>query len=221
MFLQNNSACAAFTHCGLVSSNSIIWIMVTTGPGDTLSPVQQQAFTWIVTLTTSFSNISIKIWNIWLKKILKMLPIFFRPQWVNTPLRPGQSAHATRWPLPAGQESIWDTNLAFRIKTLRPRDKIANILRISFSNEILYQRKFYILINVTPKFVPKGWTDDNSALVKLLACWWTGNLSVTIMTQFPQICTTRPQWVNIHIDWFSEVLFMIDPPFHHIIYSLY
>ena len=61
-------------------------------------------------------------------------------------------------------------------------DKMANV--INFMN--FYEWKFRILIEILPKFVPKGQIDNNSELVQVMARRRIGDkpLSGPMLTQF-------------------------------------
>ena len=67
-----------------------------------------------------------------------------------------------------------------------------NIFRCIFMNE-----KFYILIKISLKFVPKGPIDNNPALVQIMAWRRIGDkpLSEQILTRFTD-AYTRGRWVN-------------------------
>ena len=54
-----------------------------------------------------------------------------------------------------------------------------------------YNKKVWILLKVSWKFVPKVWINNIPALVQIMA--WRRPMMVSLPTH---ICVTRPQWVN-------------------------
>ena len=97
--------------------------------------------------------------------------------------------------------------------TLRPRQDGRHfpddIFKCIFVNE-----KFWILIKISLKFVPKGLIDNDPALVQIMAWRRPGDkpLSEPMMVSLPtHICGTRPpQWVNLDedLDKWLHPLFM-------------
>ena len=66
---------------------------------------------------------------------------------------------------------------------------------------IVVNEKFYILLKISLKFIPKGPIDNNPALVQVMVCaeqatshylnqWWPSSLM--------HICGTRGRWVKSH-----------------------
>ena len=69
-----------------------------------------------------------------------------------------------------------------------------NIFRCIFMNE-----KFWILIKISPKFVPKGPIGNNPVLVWIMAWHRSGDkpLSEAMLIRLPRhLCVTLLQWVN-------------------------
>ena len=60
--------------------------------------------------------------------------------------------------------------------------------------------KFYILIQISLKFTPKGPIDNNTALVQVIAWRQTGNKSLPepMMTQFTDAYTVEPLYNTVH-----------------------
>ena len=84
------------------------------------------------------------------------------------------------------------------LNTLRPSQNgqyfADNIFKCIFLNE-----KFWISIEISLKFVPKGPINNKPPLVQIMAWCWTGNktLSEPMMAcLLIHICNTQPQWVN-------------------------
>ena len=87
------------------------------------------------------------------------------------------------------------------INTLRPRQNghhfADNTFKLIFVNE-----NVRILINISPKFVPRGPINNIPTLVQIMAWHRPGDkpLSEPIMVRLPtHICVTQPQWVNLTI----------------------
>ena len=88
--------------------------------------------------------------------------------------------------------------LLVTLNTLRPRQNGRHfpddIFKCVFLNENLY-----ILIKISPKFVPKGPINNIPALVQMMAWRRPGDkpLSEPMMVSLPtHICVARPQWVK-------------------------
>ena len=86
----------------------------------------------------------------------------------------------------------------YGINSLRPRQKrrhlADDIFKCIFLNE-----NVWIPINISLKFVPKGWINNIPALVQIMAWRRPGDkpLSEPMMVSLPtHICVTRPQWVK-------------------------
>ena len=81
------------------------------------------------------------------------------------------------------------------------RDKWTPFRRRHFQTHFL-EWKYYNLIKISLKFVPKGPIYNNPAMVQIMAWRRPGDksLSEPMMVSLPtHICVTRPQWVkNIH-----------------------
>ena len=62
---------------------------------------------------------------------------------------------------------------------------------------ILVNEKYYILIKISLKFVPKGSIDNNPALVQIMAWCRMGDnlLSEPMLARFTDACGTRGRWV--------------------------
>ena len=73
---------------------------------------------------------------------------------------------------------------------------------------IFMNGKFCILIKISIKFVPKGATDNNPALVQIMTWHQIINkpLSEPILYSLTYICGTRRRWIEV---WFSCSLYRI------------
>ena len=83
------------------------------------------------------------------------------------------------------------------------RDKMAAFFQMKFQMDFL-EWNIWILINISPKFVPRGPINNITALVQIMARRRPGNkplfepMMVCVLTH---ICMTRPQWVNELMPW--------------------
>ena len=84
------------------------------------------------------------------------------------------------------------------INTLRPRQNGRHFPDDIFKY-VFFNENVWLLIKISPKFVPKGPIDNILALVQIMAWQRPGNkpLSDLMMVRLPTyIYVTRPQWVN-------------------------
>ena len=77
--------------------------------------------------------------------------------------------------------------------TQRNRNKIAAILQTTFQNAFFY-KTLYMLIGISLKSVPQGPINNNSSLVKVMACCLIGDQpSLESVTQSTDINVSRSQ----------------------------
>ena len=93
-----------------------------------------------------------------------------------------------------------------QLNTLRPRQNGRHfpddIFKWIFLNE-----NAWILINTSPKFVPRGPITNIPTLVQVMAWRRPGDkpLSKPMMARLPtHICVTQPQWVNTWLQWIGK-----------------
>ena len=84
------------------------------------------------------------------------------------------------------------------------------IFKCFFLNE-----NIWILINIWLKFVLKGWTNNISALVQIMAWHSPGNKP---LSELIHIWVTRPQWVNT-LRWGWNRQHFTDDIFKHIFFN--
>ena len=95
---------------------------------------------------------------------------------------------------------MWDGVIAPCFNTLRPRRNEQHFADDIFKR-IFLNENVWILIKISPKFVPKSPINNIPVLVQIMAWRRPGDkpLPEPMMVSLPtHICVTRPQWVNFN-----------------------
>ena len=106
---------------------------------------------------------------------------------------------------------ILDTTSSTSVNTFRPRQNGCHFADDTLERFFLNQN-VRNSINISLKFVPKGWIHNITSLVQMMAWRRPGDkpLSEPMMARLlAHICVTRPQWVNSY-EIFGQLLLWID-----------
>ena len=93
-------------------------------------------------------------------------------------------------------EESWTNQL--RLATPAPGYKMATSSQALFSDAFLWMKSFFILIKISPRFVPKGAIKNKSVSVQIMA--WRRTVHKPLSEppcSLTHICGTRARWVNI------------------------
>ena len=104
------------------------------------------------------------------------------------------------------------------INTLRPRQNERHFTDDTFKR-IFLNENIRISIKISLKFVPMGPTNNNPALVQIMAWRRSGDkpLSEPMMVSFlTHLCVTRPQWVKGRLPWNQKPIHRL-----HVTYQMF
>ena len=94
---------------------------------------------------------------------------------------------------------LWLNSLRPRWNSRRFVDEIFQCIFLNENEFIFLNENVLILIKLSMKFIPKGPTNNISALDQIMAWRRPGNKPLSqpmMIILLVHICTTRPQWVN-------------------------